>query len=60
MVMGLMKPGTPQHLHACDLDQDIASFPDGDLSIVGSKGFNLSGGQRQWLVSLTVPKHLIC
>lgn len=47
-------------LHACDLDQDIASFPDGDLSIVGSKGFNLSGGQRQRLVSLTVPKHLIC
>lgn len=38
-------------LHACALDDDIKHLPDGDLSIVGSKGLTLSGGQKQRLVS---------
>lgn len=34
---------------ACALDIDIASFPRGDETVVGSKGISLSGGQRQRL-----------
>ncbi|EFX04947.1 ABC multidrug transporter [Grosmannia clavigera kw1407] len=29
------------------LDRDIASFPQGDLTVIGSGGIALSGGQRQ-------------
>ncbi|PQE21894.1 ABC transporter protein [Rutstroemia sp. NJR-2017a BVV2] len=36
-------------LRACALDVDIRLFPDGDKSIVGSKGIALSGGQKQRL-----------
>ena len=35
---------------ACNLADDIASFPDGDQSMVGSKGITLSGGQKARLV----------
>jgi len=35
---------------ACALDEDIASFPDGDGWMVGSGGITLSGGQKQRLV----------
>ncbi|KAF3228981.1 hypothetical protein TWF191_002091 [Orbilia oligospora] len=34
-------------LHACDLGPDISVFPDGDNTLVGSKGITLSGGQKQ-------------
>lgn len=42
-------------LHTCALDDDIGRLSDGDLSIVGSKGFTLSGGQKQRLVSTILP-----
>ncbi|KAK4500247.1 hypothetical protein PRZ48_008436 [Zasmidium cellare] len=32
---------------ACALRRDIANFPDGDATLVGTKGVSLSGGQRQ-------------
>jgi ABC-type bacteriocin/lantibiotic exporter with double-glycine peptidase domain len=38
---------------ACALDQDIATFPDGDEQIIGSGGIALSGGQKQRLVGAT-------
>ena len=34
-------------LRACALDQDIITFPQGDQSIIGSRGITLSGGQKQ-------------
>jgi ABC-type multidrug transport system fused ATPase/permease subunit len=34
-------------LHACALDEDMQRLPDGDESIIGSKGLVLSGGQKQ-------------
>ncbi|XP_049276143.1 ATP-binding cassette sub-family C member 2 [Rhipicephalus sanguineus] len=34
-------------LDACELAKDINSFPAGDLTEVGEKGYNLSGGQKQ-------------
>ncbi len=37
-------------LHACGLEDDLAIFPMGDQSLVGSKGITLSGGQKQRLV----------
>ncbi|KAL1864187.1 hypothetical protein VTK73DRAFT_6078 [Phialemonium thermophilum] len=38
-------------IRACCLDYDIASLPEGDHTLVGSRGMNVSGGQRQRLVS---------
>lgn len=37
-------------LRACALDIDIGRLPDGDQTVVGSKGVKLSGGQKQRLV----------
>ncbi|XP_072140709.1 ATP-binding cassette sub-family C member 2-like [Dermacentor andersoni] len=34
-------------LEACALTRDISSFPAGDLTELGEKGYNLSGGQKQ-------------
>ncbi|XP_070397467.1 ATP-binding cassette sub-family C member 2-like [Dermacentor albipictus] len=34
-------------LEACELFKDINSFPAGDLTEIGEKGYNLSGGQKQ-------------
>ncbi|QPH11461.1 hypothetical protein C2857_003221 [Epichloe festucae Fl1] len=34
-------------LRACELEVDISSMPDGDATMVGSRGSKLSGGQRQ-------------
>lgn len=34
-------------IRACALEQDLAQLPDGDQSMVGSKGLTLSGGQKQ-------------
>ncbi|KAJ9607943.1 hypothetical protein H2200_008022 [Cladophialophora chaetospira] len=33
-------------IHACALKEDITTLPEGDLTIVGSAGHGLSGGQR--------------
>lgn len=38
-------------LLACCLESDISTFPQGDATQVGSKGFTLSGGQRHRVVS---------
>jgi ATP-binding cassette, subfamily C (CFTR/MRP), member 1 len=38
-------------IRACALDQDLAQLPEGDQSMVGSKGITLSGGQKQRVVS---------
>ena len=32
-------------LLACGLDVDLCNLPDGDATLVGEKGGNLSGGQ---------------
>ncbi|KAE8332954.1 hypothetical protein BDV39DRAFT_188998 [Aspergillus sergii] len=34
-------------IYACCLEKDIASLPQQDMTIIGSKGMRLSGGQRQ-------------
>ncbi|KAL3426779.1 hypothetical protein PVAG01_00288 [Phlyctema vagabunda] len=36
-------------LHACALDEDVALFPLGDQTLIGSNGISLSGGQKQRL-----------
>ncbi|KAK2021657.1 ABC transporter [Colletotrichum zoysiae] len=36
-----------QVLKACDLEKDLAQLPDGDQTVIGSKGLALSGGQKQ-------------
>ncbi|KAI8158372.1 ABC transporter atnG [Colletotrichum sp. SAR 10_86] len=36
-----------QVLTACDLEKDLAIFPEGDRTLIGSKGLALSGGQKQ-------------
>ncbi|KAJ2812989.1 ATP-binding cassette glutathione S-conjugate transporter ycf1 [Coemansia furcata] len=33
-------------IHACALTQDLESWPDGDLTMIGERGINISGGQR--------------
>ncbi len=35
-----------QILRATALDEDVAQLPQGDLTIIGERGVNLSGGQR--------------
>ena len=37
-------------INACALDKDFANFPLGGLSVVGSKGISLSGGQKARVV----------
>jgi ABC-type multidrug transport system fused ATPase/permease subunit len=37
-------------LHACTFDEDLLAFPQGDDTIIGSRGLVLSGGQKQRLV----------
>ncbi|GKT45639.1 ABC transporter atnG [Colletotrichum spaethianum] len=39
-------------LKACDLEKDLAQFPDGDQAVIGSKGLALSGGQKQRVIAL--------
>ena len=39
-------------IHACSLNEDIAQLTRGDLTLVGSAGHSLSGGQKHRLVSL--------
>lgn len=38
-------------VRACQLEEDLRAFPDGDKSVVGSQGLTLSGGQRARIVS---------
>lgn len=38
-------------INACALERDIAMWPQGDQTSVGSKGISISGGQKQRLVS---------
>lgn len=38
-------------IHACALDEDLKLFPEGDRTVIGSRGITLSGGQKQRLVS---------
>lgn len=38
-------------LHACALNEDLSSLPNGDNTLIGSRGIILSGGQKQRLVS---------
>jgi len=33
-------------LHVCELEEDIAIFPAGDMTEIGERGINLSGGQK--------------
>ncbi|KAJ2055314.1 Canalicular multispecific organic anion transporter 1, partial [Coemansia sp. S146] len=33
-------------IHACALTQDLESWPNGDLTMIGERGINISGGQR--------------
>jgi ABC-type bacteriocin/lantibiotic exporter with double-glycine peptidase domain len=39
-------------IKSCALDKDFATLPSGGLTIVGSKGISLSGGQKARVVSL--------
>jgi ATP-binding cassette subfamily C (CFTR/MRP) protein 1 len=39
---------------ACALDKDFASLPLGGLTVVGSKGISLSGGQKSRVVSVWI------
>ncbi|KAG9231678.1 putative multidrug resistance-associated protein [Amylocarpus encephaloides] len=43
------EPRYNEVIRACALDQDIASMPNTDDTIVGSQGISLSGGQKQRL-----------
>lgn len=36
-----------QTVKACELEEDLRQLPQGDLTVVGSKGLALSGGQKQ-------------
>lgn len=38
-------------VYACALEEDMHQWPEGDRSIIGSKGLALSGGQKQRVVS---------
>lgn len=39
-------------IRACVLDIDMRQWPEGDSTIIGSKGIKLSGGQKQRIVSI--------
>ena len=41
-------------VHACGLEEDLATFPNGDQTVIGSKGITLSGGQKQRVVCVSI------
>lgn len=41
-------------IYACDLEEDFDQMPDGDQTIIGSRGITLSGGQKQRVVSISI------
>lgn len=45
------RPWYDKVIHACALEGDLAQLPLGDLTLVGSDGHSLSGGQKLRLVS---------
>lgn len=50
-VMGFDKHWYATVIHACALEEDLRVLPQGDLTLIGSKGISLSGGQAQRVVS---------
>jgi len=40
-----------QVVHVCDLEEDLQQLPDGDQTVIGSRGITLSGGQKHRVVS---------
>ena len=44
--------------YACDLVKDLEYLPDGDLTLTGNRGNNLSGGQQTRVVSMIILKVL--
>ncbi len=45
---------------ACALEEDIRQWPQGDQSVIGSKGTTLSGGQKQRTVAIYDPEREMC
>jgi ABC-type multidrug transport system fused ATPase/permease subunit len=43
---------------ACALDRDFSQFPNGDMSMIGSQGIILSGGQKTRVVSEYLSENL--
>jgi ABC-type multidrug transport system fused ATPase/permease subunit len=41
-------------LQACQLEHDLGMLEDGDLTDIGERGINLSGGQKGTQISLTI------
>lgn len=41
-------------VYACDLREDFQRLPDGEQSVIGSRGLMLSGGQKQRVVSYSL------
>ena len=54
-IIGMMEFDTRWYktvLEACALQKDLEDMPDGDQTLIGSRGLALSGGQRQRIVRL--------
>lgn len=45
-------------ISACALEQDFRQLPDGDMSLIGTKGLSLSGGQKQRIVCFPISYYL--
>lgn len=41
-------------IRACALEEDLEQLPRGDMSVIGSKGIALSGGQSQRIVCMAI------
>jgi ATP-binding cassette subfamily C (CFTR/MRP) protein 1 len=59
-ITGFSKYDSAQYwaiIRACALNDDLGQLPDGDLTLIGSKGISLSGGQKQRVVSVIERLH---